>query len=461
MAERAIMVRGKLFPASRDADAMIAHLHDQIPQMSPDQLRNTFGAAAELEVRSWEIQGHAIAEALGRAEYGDGAYQRLGRDWGVSRSRIYQLQAAWRLRAKIPAALENWQEIVELFSGVGWYAAAAAAHRDDLEAAVARIERAFELYHQREEDRARAREEVMAARARGEEPTAVVPQRYTPRDLERSIRRERQRALQGTVEQDTEIAAAVEAHRRRRKNQPLSSMMWRDARGPGGRSTYAGNHSIYVQLDLWDYFGRPERVLDPMEGSGTTRDLCRALGIEFAGFDIKRGTNSLADPLPGQYDFIWWHPPYWAVMPYSDDEGQMARATSYDAFVAMLRQGFRKFWDENLEPGGLFAVLMGDYRDEAGRYHPLCAEVPLLDREHLEGVYVVAHPDYRSLRTNRSLADEGNHIPLAHEELCVFRKPQRARRRRAVAAAAAEVEVVDGVPDEDVAWLEDLLEPER
>jgi hypothetical protein len=67
-------------------------------------------------------------------------------------------------------------------------------------------------------------------------------------------------------------------------------------RGAWGDSKYRGNTSGWLIRDLIEFF-RPRSVLDPMEGSGTTRDVCRELGVEYDGFDLKGGFDALTSQL--------------------------------------------------------------------------------------------------------------------------------------------------------------------
>jgi len=62
-------------------------------------------------------------------------------------------------------------------------------------------------------------------------------------------------------------------------------------RGPYGNGRYRGNCGGYLIRNLLRYF-QPKRVLDPMSGSGTCRDVCRELKIKCDSFDIRRGQDA-------------------------------------------------------------------------------------------------------------------------------------------------------------------------
>jgi DNA modification methylase len=144
---------------------------------------------------------------------------------------------------------------------------------------------------------------------------------------------------------------------------------WR--RGPYGRANYRGNCSGYLIKDLLRYFAAT-RVLDPMTGSGTCRDVCQDLGIECHSFDLRHGQDandwtSYRDI--GQFDFVWLHPPYWRQIVYSDDERCLSTAPTLADFIYRLRGVLRKCRSV-LSDDGKIAVLMGNYSDH-GRFMPL------------------------------------------------------------------------------------------
>jgi|SRR5581483_4029071 len=203
-----------------------------------------------------------------------------------------------------------------------------------------------------------------------------------------------------------------------RRRAPLTSVVSYPNRGPWGDNRYPGNCSGYMLIDLCATF-QPRRVLDPMEGGGTSREVCADLGIDYAGFDLRTGTDSLRDDIGGDYDLVFWHPPYHDMKIYNDDPRDLSRAGSVSAFGALLRAGYWRFY-ELLAPGGRLAILMGDLRRQ-GRYEPLTADVARLDRPHLEGIIVkIQH----NVSSNKTLYG-GSFVPILHETLTIFRRPPR------------------------------------
>ena len=152
----------------------------------------------------------------------------------------------------------------------------------------------------------------------------------------------------------------------------LTSIHATKRRGPWGSARYRGNCDGYLIRNLLRYF-EPRRVLDPMTGSGTCRDVCWELGLPCTSFDLRSGFDA-ADPasyaaLTRAYDFIWLHPPYWRMIRYNDDPRCLSNAPTLEAFLDQMEQLIRNCRDV-LAPEGKLAILMGSFSDR-GRYLPL------------------------------------------------------------------------------------------
>jgi hypothetical protein len=164
----------------------------------------------------------------------------------------------------------------------------------------------------------------------------------------------------------------------------LASIHATDGRGPYGNPGYRGNCSGLLIRDLLLYYGS-KRVLDPMAGSGTCRDVCRELGIQCSSFDLHAGfdaqdTRCFRDL--GEFDFIWLHPPYWKMICYGDDPRCLSNAPTLGDYQRRLRQVIRNCRLVLAEAGHL-AILIGDGKHK-GEYMGLpfrafCAAA----REHL------------------------------------------------------------------------------
>ncbi len=153
----------------------------------------------------------------------------------------------------------------------------------------------------------------------------------------------------------------------------LSSIHSTMNRGPWGASSYRGNCGGYLIKDLLQFFN-PERVLDPMTGSGTCRDVCRDLGTKCTSFDLKSGRDA-ANPASYTdleiHDFVWLHPPYWNMVRYNDDPRCLSNAPTVEAFLEGLACIFRNCRGI-LSPSGHLAVLIGGLSSNSN-YVPLPA----------------------------------------------------------------------------------------
>jgi len=149
----------------------------------------------------------------------------------------------------------------------------------------------------------------------------------------------------------------------------LTSIHATPGRGNYGNADYRGNCSGLLIRDLLNFY-QPGIVLDPMEGGGTCRDVCKELGIDYEGRDLRRGfdaTDAAAFARLGTFDFIWLHPPYWQMVRYNAGESRcLSNAPTLGSFLEQLKCVFRNCRGA-LRPGGKLAVLMGDCRQQ-GRY---------------------------------------------------------------------------------------------
>lgn len=168
----------------------------------------------------------------------------------------------------------------------------------------------------------------------------------------------------------------------------LTSIHATPGRGNYGDPAYRGNCSGLLIRDLLLYY-RPRRVLDPMTGGGTCRDVCRELQIDCLSFDIRSG-NDASRPSAfwdaGMFDFIWLHPPYWKMVRWSDDPRCLANAPTVSEFLRRLRRIIRNCV-QVLRPEGVIAILMGDFRDH-GEYQALPFRT--LNLSYAEGLILAA-----------------------------------------------------------------------
>ncbi|MEM4973295.1 MAG: hypothetical protein QXR87_06280 [Candidatus Hadarchaeales archaeon] len=185
-------------------------------------------------------------------------------------------------------------------------------------------------------------------------------------------------------------------------------------RGPWGDSKYRGNTSGWLIRDLIMYY-RPSSVLDPCEGSGTTGDVCRELGVEYTGLDLKSGFDVLSSPLPcRKWDMIFFHPPYWDIIRYSDDPRDLSTCKTFEEYMQKLLAAVRRL-GEYLTEKGVLVVLIGDIRKN-GQYYPLGAYIQVFHRSELKAKLIKIQHNVSSAGKRYS----GEFIPIMHEEVLVL-----------------------------------------
>ena len=185
-------------------------------------------------------------------------------------------------------------------------------------------------------------------------------------------------------------------------------------RGPWGDSKFRGNTTGHLVRDLIEFY-KPKSVLDPMEGSGTTKDVCKEMGVDYDGFDLSKGFDLFSSPLPcKRYGMIFWHPPYMDIIKYSDDPRDMSIG-KFDEFVQKLFEGLDRL-GEYLAEDGVLVLLIGDVRRQ-GEYYPLGAFVQVFRRKELKAKLVKVQHNVQS--TGKWYG--GKFIPIMHEEVLVLK----------------------------------------
>jgi len=218
----------------------------------------------------------------------------------------------------------------------------------------------------------------------------------------------------------------------------LTSLYHSAEAGDYGDRSYPGNCGGNLIRDLLRYF-RPKTVFDPMSGSGTCRDVCRELGLECVSGDIHQGFD-LCDPCEFSgatarfqrrtFDFVWIHPPYWRQKLYADDPRDLSRAPTLDAFLeryglALAHCGYV------LKPGGILAVLMGDYQDRQTGFVPLTYYTKRLAfdacglRQAATDIIRFSHCASSSKKVYRT-----SFIPGLHDVCMLFQKPEQPTDQR-------------------------------
>lgn len=209
----------------------------------------------------------------------------------------------------------------------------------------------------------------------------------------------------------------------------LTSIVSYPERGEGGNNRYRGNCSPKLIEDLIGFF-KPQEICDYMCGSGTTRDVADKCGIKSHIYDLHSGFDLLNSEIPERPQFIFWHPPYWDVIKYSDvmykasdvekkygydpRKSDLSRIQDWDNFVEVMNYAMMKQFAA-LEKGGRMAVLMGDIK-KRGKLYSMLSEI--IKPGTAENILIKAQYNCFSDNTEYS----GNFIPILHEYVLIVRK---------------------------------------
>lgn len=213
---------------------------------------------------------------------------------------------------------------------------------------------------------------------------------------------------------------------------PIQSVLSYSSRSKKyGNPLWRGNCAGEVVRDLLQYY-RPKLFVDPAEGSGTSGDVARELGIEYIGLDLKNGFNLLKEHLLRRLggrrpDYVFYHPPYAWIIPYSGPDGMWGRekaahpddlsnVQSPEEFVEKLQISLINIYDA-LTTKGVYSVLIGDVR-RAGEYHSFQADIVKAAPGKLEGILIKTQ--HNCVSDTRSYPS--SLIRIAHEYILTLRK---------------------------------------
>ena len=170
---------------------------------------------------------------------------------------------------------------------------------------------------------------------------------------------------------------------------------------------------------------RMKSVADPMMGSGTTRDVIEGLNrvrgthIHYWGGDLSSGFNLVRQNLPGSFDFVWIHPPYWSIIKYTDHADDLSNAREYTDYVRKLSVCLKRCHDA-LVQGGRLAVLVGDVR-RLGFYMPIVRDVLNLEGQlgQLRSIIIKTQHNCTSDEKRYARMEDA---PIQHEYCLVFKR---------------------------------------
>lgn len=214
----------------------------------------------------------------------------------------------------------------------------------------------------------------------------------------------------------------------------MKSVLSFQDRGKWGKSSWRGNCSGHIQRELIEHF-QPKLFVDVCEGGGTSRDVCRDLGIEYVGLDL-HGLNGaiqndftkdfVLSKLPRPADIVFSHPPYHDIIKYSGEvysgvrEGDTSRCLSPEEFieksqVMLLNQR------EATREGGIYCTLIGDTRGN-GQFRSYQADfIKMMPSSELKSVAIKLQ--HNCLSDGKVYS--GNFIPILHEYLLIWQKSKK------------------------------------
>lgn len=211
----------------------------------------------------------------------------------------------------------------------------------------------------------------------------------------------------------------------------LTSIVSYPERGEGGNNQYRGNCSPKLIEDLVGFF-KPTEICDYMCGSGTTKAAAEKMGIRSHIYDLHSGFDIMNCDIKERPEFIFWHPPYWDIIKYSDVMYKaidvqnkygydprtldLSRVSEWEKFVEMMNYAMLKQYTA-LEKGGRMAVLMGDIKKK-GKLYSMLSEI--IKPGTLENIIIKAQHNCFSDNTQYT----GKFIPILHEYVMIVRKDE-------------------------------------
>lgn len=211
----------------------------------------------------------------------------------------------------------------------------------------------------------------------------------------------------------------------------MNSIISFPARGPWGSSSWRGNCSGYVIKELVEHF-KPRLFVDVCEGSGTSRDVCHDLGVEYRGFDLHSGVDFTSDyiarRLPNPADICFSHPPYGAMIQYSGvgkfaDPSLAHRDTSASASIEEFLEKSRIMLlnqREATKTGGVYCSLIGDLRTK-GTFRSFQSDfISMMPTTELISVVIKAQHNVTSKPLRPDIF-----VPIMHEYLLIWKRSVR------------------------------------
>ena len=215
----------------------------------------------------------------------------------------------------------------------------------------------------------------------------------------------------------------------------MKSVMSFPERGNYGNSNWRGNTSGYVIKELVEHFN-PKLFVDACEGSGTSRDVCKEMGIEYAGLDLYKGQDFTKDyiltQLPRPADICFTHPPYHDMIAYSGSvygkeilTGDTSHCKNVEEFISKS-QVMLMNQREATKEGGIYCTLIGDQRGGSlgkGNFRSYQADfISMMPKDELLSVAIKLQHNCMS----DTRVYSGNFVPILHEYLLIWKKKAKS-----------------------------------
>ena len=224
---------------------------------------------------------------------------------------------------------------------------------------------------------------------------------------------------------------------RRRVGKELTSFVAYPARGSGGESSWRGNCApdvisalLRYVLDCKRYYGKSTNdfvLLDPMSGSGTSKDAADGIGVQSILYDLnpqprcgKGSWNALKNDVEDSADLVFFHPPYHSIIQYSGNmwgkphPDDLSRCETYNDFIEKLNYVVKKLY-MSLRKDGRLAILVGDIRMK-GSFYSMQRDIMKLGE--LESFIVKAQ--FNCVSDNRTYKKP--FIPIVTEYMLIYHK---------------------------------------
>lgn len=220
-----------------------------------------------------------------------------------------------------------------------------------------------------------------------------------------------------------------------------SSVVSHPERGNGGKSSYRGNAGANFMKDVM-LFGmentrsKPQNFyfVDANEGSGTSRDVAKELGIIYTGLDLHGMAptvqndftkDNIISKLQREAETVWTHPPYADMIQYSGSQWGNKIIESDTSNPALSKEQFLEMSQvmlmnqrEATRNGGLYCTLIGDMRRKGEFWSFQSDYQQLMPKSELIGVAIKMQ--HNCMSDGRSYG--GSFVPITHEYLLIWKK---------------------------------------